>query len=182
MLDQPDQPFLVVDGTPVHDPVPAIEIPAGAAQTLEATYFRPYHMHASLGPSAAVAQMIDGELTVWTHAQGVFPPRGAIAQVLGMSEDSVRVVHVEGPGCYGHNGADDAALDAALLARALPGRPVSVKWTRADEHTWEPYGSATVLRMQASLNAGGDVIDWNHDVWAYTHTSRPRASAGTSGM
>jgi nicotinate dehydrogenase subunit B len=182
LLDQPDQPFLVVDGTPVHDPVPPIEIPAQAAQTLTGTYFRPYHMHASLGPSAAVAQMMDGKLTVWTHAQGVYPPRGAIAQVLGMSEDSVRVVHVEGPGCYGHNGADDAALDAALLARALPGRPVSVKWTRSDEHTWEPYGSATVLKMQASLNAEGDVIDWNHDVWAYTHTSRPRASAGTSGM
>jgi CO/xanthine dehydrogenase Mo-binding subunit len=182
LLEGRDQPLLVVDGTPVHDPVPAIEIPAGAAHTLAATYTRPYHMHASLGPSAAVAQMVDDKLTVWTHAQGVYPPRGAIAQVLGIPEGDVRVIHAEGPGCYGHNGADDAALDAALLARAVPGRPVSVKWTRSDEHTWEPYGSATVLKMQASLNAEGDVIDWNHDVWAYTHSGRPRARVGTLGM
>jgi nicotinate dehydrogenase subunit B len=94
----------------------------------------------------------------------------------------VRVIHVQGPGCYGHNGADDAALDAALLARALPGRPVSLKWSRADEHAWEPYGPAAVFQMQASLNSSGDVIDWNHDVWGYTTIGRPRPSGDTSGM
>ncbi|MCP4250847.1 MAG: xanthine dehydrogenase family protein molybdopterin-binding subunit, partial [bacterium] len=132
---QPDQATLVVDGTPVDDPIPPVNTPAGAAHTLSATYYRPYHMHASLGPSAAMAQFVDGKLTVWTHSQGVYPLRADLARVLRMSEDDIHALHVDGPGCYGHNGADDAALDAALLARALPGRPVSLKWKRADEHT-----------------------------------------------
>jgi nicotinate dehydrogenase subunit B len=182
LLSQPDQAFLVVNGTPVDDPIPPIETPAGAAHTLAATYCRPYHMHASLGPSAAVAQLTDGKLTVWTHSQGVYPLRAALAQVLGMAKDDIRAIHMAGPGCFGHNGADDAALDAALLARALPGRPVSLKWTRADEHTWEPYGAATVIHMQASLNVDGEVINWNHDVWGYTHIGRARAAGGTSGL
>jgi nicotinate dehydrogenase subunit B len=182
LLSQPDRAFLVVDGRPVDDPVPPIETPAGAAQTLAATYYRPYHMHASLGPSAAVAQLIEGKLTVWTHSQGVYPLRAALAQVLGMPEDDIHAIHVDGPGCYGHNGADDAALDAALLARAVPGRPVSLKWMRVDEHTWEPYGAATAIKMQASLSAGGDVLDWNHDVWGYSHIGRARSGGGTSGL
>ncbi len=179
---QPDQAFLVVNGIPVDGPVPPIETPAGATQTLTATYDRPYQMHASLGPSAAVAQWVYGKLTVWTHNQGVYPLRGALAQVLGMSEDDIHVIHKDGAGCYGHNGADDAALDAALLARALPGRPVSLKWMRADENAWEPYGPATMIKIQASLNGDGDVIDWNHDVWGYTHSSRPRPAGNSSGL
>jgi CO/xanthine dehydrogenase Mo-binding subunit len=182
LMSQPDQAFLVVGGKPVDGPVPPIQAPAEAMQTLAATYYRPYHMHASLGPSVAVAQLLDGGLTVWTHSQGVYPLRAALAQVLGMSEDDIRAIHVDGPGCYGHNGADDAALDAALLAQAVPGRPVSLKWTRSDEHTWEPYGAATVVQMQASLSADGDVIDWNHDVWGYTHLGRPRSLESTSGL
>jgi CO/xanthine dehydrogenase Mo-binding subunit len=179
---QPDQAFLVVDGKPVRDPVPPREAPAGAAQTLAATYTRPYHMHASLGASAAVAQWQEGRLTVWTHSQGVYPLRAAMAPVLGMPEEDIRAIHVPGPGCYGHNGADDAALDAALLARAVPGRPVSLRWTRADEHTWEPYGPATVIEMQASLSADGNLMDWNHDVWGYTHIGRARPFGSTSGL
>jgi nicotinate dehydrogenase subunit B len=182
ILAQPDQPMLVVRGAPVEGPIPPIEAPAEAAQTLTATYFRPYQMHAALGPSAAVAQLDNGRLTVWTHAQGVYPPRAAIAQVLGLAEEEVRVIHVQGPGCYGHTGADDAALDAALLARAVPGRPVALKWARADEHTWEPYGPATVVQMQASLGASGEVIDWNHDVWGYAHLGRAGGSRQASAL
>jgi CO/xanthine dehydrogenase Mo-binding subunit/aerobic-type carbon monoxide dehydrogenase small subunit (CoxS/CutS family) len=182
LLERPARSHLVVDGVPVDGPIPPIEAPEQAAHTLRAAYYRPFQMHASLGPSAAVAQMVEGMLTVWTHAQGVYPPRAAIAHVLGMSEDDVRIIHMPGPGCYGHNGADDAALDAALLAQALPGRPVSLKWTRADEHTWEPYGPATVVKMQASLSEAGDVIDWNHDVWGYGHLGRSRAGGSSSGL
>jgi len=179
---QPDQAFLVVDGTPVKDPIPPIEAPPEATQTLAATYFRPFHMHASLGPSAAVARWSDDRLTVWTHNQGVYPLRADLARVLGLAEDAIHAVHVDGPGCFGHNGADDAALDAALLARSLPGRPVSIKWMRADENRWEPYGPPSVVKIQASLNAGGRVIDWNHDVWSYTHVNRPRGVEGASGL
>ena len=182
MTHQLGQAFLVVDGTPVDGPITPIEAPAEAAQTLSATYYRPYHMHASLGPSAAVAQWVDDKLTVWTHSQGVYPLRAALVQVLGIPEDDIHTIHMDGPGCYGHNGADDAALDAALLARALPGRPISLKWMRADEHAWEPYGAATAIEMQASLNADGDVVDWNHDVWGYAHSSRPRPGGRTSGL
>ncbi|MGB7094380.1 MAG: molybdopterin cofactor-binding domain-containing protein [Anaerolineales bacterium] len=182
LLSQPGQSYLVKDGTPVEGNIPLIKTPPSTEETLKATYFRPFQMHASLGPSAAVAHMDTGKLTLWVHSQGVYPIRAAIAHVLGMKIDDVRVIHMEGAGCYGHNGADDAALDAALLAQAYPGRPVSLKWTRSDEHTSEPYGPAMVMQLQASLDAGGAVIDWNHDVWSYPHFGRARAGSRSSGL
>jgi nicotinate dehydrogenase subunit B len=182
MLQSPDQAFLVIDGTPVDDPIPSIQAPPEAADTIDATYYRPYQMHASLGPSAAVAQMLDGKMTLWIHSQGVFPQRRAIAHVLGMPEEDLHVIFVEGPGCYGQNGADDAALDAALLARAFPGRPISLKWERRDEHSWEPYGPAMAIKLQASLNEDKEVIDWNHDTWGYTHLGRFLSSEIESAM
>jgi nicotinate dehydrogenase subunit B len=182
MLNSPDQAFLVVDGTAGDDPIPDIKIPPDAEQTLKATYYRPYQMHASLGPSAAVAQMMEGKLTLWVHSQGVFPQRRSIAQVLGMNETDMQVSFVEGPGCYGQNGADDAALEAALLARALPGYPISLKWERWDEHAWEPYGPPMVMQLQASLNAEKEVVDWNHDSWGYTHLGRRPSSENESSL
>lgn len=175
--------LLVVDGTPVEGAVPPINASVeGAVQTLCARYAKPFHLHASLGPSVALAQWKGESLEVWSHTQGVFPLRGALAQVLNIQEQQVRVRHVEGAGCYGHNGADDVALDAALLARAVPGRPVRVQWTREDEHAWEASGSAMRIEMQGSLNAAGRVVDWNHDVWSYTHSGRPRAMEGHSNL
>jgi nicotinate dehydrogenase subunit B len=103
---------------------------AGAEKTVEAMYTRPYQCHGSIGPSCAVAQFRDGEMTVWTHTQGVYPDRAAIAEMLRLPPAQVRCIHVEGSGCYGHNGADDAAADAALIARAFPGPPVRVQWMR----------------------------------------------------
>jgi CO/xanthine dehydrogenase Mo-binding subunit/aerobic-type carbon monoxide dehydrogenase small subunit (CoxS/CutS family) len=182
LFSQPDQPFLVVAGVVVDDPMPAIVTPPAAAHTLSATYSRPYQMHAALGPSAAVAWLAGGKLTLWVHSQGVFPPRAAIAHVLGLAEEDIHVMHRDGSGCYGHNGADDVILDAALLARALPEVPISLKWMRADEHGWEPYAPAMRVQMQASLNAAGEVIDWNHDVWSPTHLGRPRSGQGISGL
>jgi nicotinate dehydrogenase subunit B len=182
MLAGPQEPFRLEEGRPVQGAIPPVTIPADAVTTLQATYSRPYHMHASLGPSAAVAQLIDGKLTVWSHSQGPYPLRGELAEVLGMPESEIHAIHMDGPGCYGHNGADDAALDAALLARALPGRPVAVKWLRADEHAWEPYGAATVIQMQGSLNESGDVVGWNHDVWGYAHSARSSGTPGSSSL
>lgn len=182
LLSQPAQAALIVEGTAVSDPIPPKTIPKDAAQSLEATYYRPYHMHASLGPSAAVAQMVDGRLTVWSHSQGVSLLRQALAQVLGMDVEKVRVIHVEGAGCYGHNGADDVALDAALLARAVPGQPVALGWMRADEHAWEPYGAAMVMKLEAGLDEKGRLVNWHHDVWSYPHTARPRPGSDASGL
>lgn len=179
LLGRPAELGLVVNGAVVDEPVPDIQAPPDAAQTVTAAYLRPYQMHASLGPSAAVAQWTGERLTIWTHSQAVYHLQAAAAQVLAIPVSDIRVIHVEGAGCYGHNGADDAALDAALAARAVPGRPVMLKWTRADEHGWEPYGSAMVSHMQASLSADGVVADWNHDVWSHSHSTRPRG--GTDG-
>lgn len=151
---------------------------AGASGvTIEATYTRPYQSHGSIGPSCAVAQMADGQLTVWTHTQGVYPDRAAIAEMLHMPNEKVRCIHVQGSGCYGHNGADDAAADAALIAVAMNGSPVRVQWMREQEHAWEPYGPAMVSKAVASLDSSGKIVDWKYDVWSNTHSMRP----GTAG-
>lgn len=142
-------------------------------RTIEATYTRPYQSHGSIGPSCAVAQLVGDAMTVWTHTQGVYPDREGIAEMLKVPLASVRLIHVEGSGCYGHNGADDAAADAALIARALPGAPVRVQWMREQEHAWEPFGPAMVTKLKASLDGNGRIVDWNFDVWTNTHSMRP---------
>jgi nicotinate dehydrogenase subunit B len=145
----------------------------GRIDTLEAVYTRPYQSHGSIGPSCAVAQMKDGKLSVWTHSQGVYPLRQHLARVMRLAEADVTAVHVEGSGCYGHNGADDVACDAALVARATHGRPVKLQWMREDEFCWEPYGSAMVMKLRARLDARGQIVDWRHDVWSHPHSTRP---------
>jgi CO/xanthine dehydrogenase Mo-binding subunit len=147
--------------------------------TLEAVFRRPYQLHGAIGPSCAVGLFQDGKLTIWSHTQGVYPLRGAIAEMVGMERENVRCIHMEGSGCYGHNGADDAGADAALLARALPGRPVRVQWMREEEHSWEPFGPAMVTRARASLD-GGRISGWEFDVWSNTHSTRP-GKAGELG-
>ena len=147
---------------------------AQPARTLEASYRRPYQMHGSIGPSCAVALFQGDGLTVWSHTQGVYPDRDAIAEMLRMPKDKVRLIHTEGSGCYGHNGADDAAADAALLARALPGRPVRLQWTREQEHAWEAYGPAMVVKVSAAMDdAGQKIVDWDYALWSNTHSMRP---------
>ncbi|WP_407155736.1 molybdopterin cofactor-binding domain-containing protein [Bradyrhizobium sp. STM 3557] len=146
---------------------------AAGRTTLEATYTRPYQSHGSIGPSCAVAQLVGDQMTVWTHTQGVYPDRQAIAEMLRVPPDRVRCIHVEGSGCYGHNGADDVAADAALIARAMPGTPVRVQWMREQEHAWEPFGPAMVTKLKASLGADGKIADWHFDVWSNTHSMRP---------
>ncbi len=145
----------------------------GAGRSMEASYTRAYQAHASIGPSCALAQFAEGRLTVWTHTQGVFPDRSAIAEMMRMPPDRVRLIHVEGAGCYGHNGADDAAADAALIARALPGKPVRVQWTREQEHLWEPLGPAMATDARATLDPSGAIVDWDYAVRSNTHSTRP---------
>jgi nicotinate dehydrogenase subunit B len=150
-----------------------------AAKTIEATYYRPYQMHASIGTSAAVATLgNDGVMTIQTHSQSVFETAGAIAQMLGVERNKIRCQHMQGSGCYGHNMADDAAADAALLARAVPGRPVRLQYTREQEHKWEPYGSAMVNKITAGVDANGNVLDWNMELWSTPHGTRPGNNAG----
>jgi len=178
----PRESLPVVDGTPRKEPVPPLaDPPASAAHTVRAVYEKPYIMHGTIGPSAAVALMEGGRLTIWTHSQGIYVLRGALAEALGMAVDDLVIHHVPGAGCYGHNGADDVAVDAALVARALPGTPVLLKWTREDEHAWEPYGSAMALALQASVDAAGKVVAWSHESYSDTYGMRPRTGAGGAG-
>jgi CO/xanthine dehydrogenase Mo-binding subunit len=151
--------------------------PPPPGQAFEAEYTRPYISHASIGPSCAVAQLDGDTMRVWSHTQGVFPLRGNLAQLLGMPAEKVRVTQTPGSGCYGHNGADDVAGDAAVLARAMPGRPVRVQWMRDDEFSWEPYGPTMLTRVRAVL-AGGKVVSWDYDVWSPPHSTRPGEGGG----
>jgi len=186
LREQPGRAFLVVDGTPITEVDPAVdavepetdgavESASGEPWTLEASYSRPYLMHGSIGPSAAVARWDDGRLDVWTSSQSVYTLRAAMSIALDMPMERIRARHVVGAGCYGHNGADDAAFEAALLAMAVPGRPVRLQWSRADEHQWEPYGAPAYLEMRATIDGDGRVSDWCHDVWGTSHLSRPLA-------
>ena len=157
--------------------------PGAPAATVTATYSRPFLMHAALGPSAAAARLDrSGDLTIWSHTQGPYELRAALAEVLQRAPERIRVIHVDGSGCYGHNGADDAALDAALLAAAVPERPVLVKWTRADENRWEPFGTAMTVTCHADLDAAGSVAAWRHEVRSHAHSTRPRGTPGHSTL
>jgi CO/xanthine dehydrogenase Mo-binding subunit len=159
---------LVADADPT-----AAELPEGVA-TVRASYSKPFTAHASIAPSAAAARWEDdGSLSVWSHSQGIFRLRDAIAQVVGLDPHVVRVMHVQGAGCYGHNPADDVALDAVLLARAVPGTPVLTQWTRQDELAWDPMGSAMTCDAAAAVTPDGDVLTWDYDVWSQGHTARP---------
>lgn len=180
LVNAPADSFAVSADVPVAGrPIPP---PLSGDDVQVATFTRPFQMHGSIGPSAALARWERDQLRVWSHTQGVHPLRAALAEALQLEPGQIRVTHAPGPGCYGHNGADDAALDAALLARAVPSRPVLLKWTRADEHAWEPYGAPMVVRLAARLDEHGRISHWRSDVWGLHHDSRPSAAGRRSGL
>ena len=161
-------------------PVVARRDPAAAARVtrrLHAEFSRPFIAHASMAPSCAIARWDGDRVTVWSHSQGIFALRGALATGLGLDPARITVHYVEGAGVYGHNAADDAAADAVLLARAVPGRPVRVLWSREDELGWGPAGPAMLARLSAGLDAAGRIQTWRHDVWSNGFLGRP----GTGG-
>src|SRR3984893_5085310 len=110
---------------------------------------------------------------VWTHSQGVYFLRADLALVLKLPLENITVEHMEGAGCYGHNAADDVALDAVLLAKAAADRPVRVLWSRADELSHAPFGAAMTIEVEADLDAAGEIVDWRHSIWGNGHTARP---------
>ncbi|HEY1881171.1 MAG TPA: molybdopterin cofactor-binding domain-containing protein [Caulobacteraceae bacterium] len=147
----------------------------------QAVYSRPYIAHGSIGPSCAVAWFEDGRLTVWTHAQGVYPLRSLVARVCDRAVEDITVIHAQGAGTYGHNGSDDAAVDAAVIARRLPGQPIRVQWRREDEFGHEPLGTAMHIELAAELDAGGALVDYTAEIWSGSHTGgRGNALAQTA--
>ncbi|ANB76402.1 aldehyde dehydrogenase [Paraburkholderia phytofirmans OLGA172] len=145
---------------------------AQPVKALSATYIKRYLMHGSIGPSCSVAAFENDTLTVWTHSQGVYPLRDGLAEMLSIPKEKIRCIHTEGSGCYGHNGADDAAAHAALIAVALPGQPVRVQWMRDQEHTWDHFTPAMVTEVSASLDAQNNIVNWDYALWSSSHNER----------
>ena len=150
---------------------------ADKKRTIKRQYSRPYIAHASIAPSCAMAQWKENRVHVWTHSQGVYLLRADLALVLKLPLENITVEHMEGAGCYGHNAADDVALDAALLAKAASGRPVRVQWSRADEMTHGPFGAAMAIEIEADLDAQNEIVGWRHRIWSNGHAARPGRAA-----
>ena len=146
----------------------------------ETTISRPYLYHGSIGPSAAIAEWDENGVTIWSHSQGVYQLRKALSMALALPEEQIAVKHHLGCGCYGHNSADDVALDAALMARVVPGRPVRVVWTRADEFQAAPLGPAMVTRCEATVDAGGRLAAMLISVNSAPHGNRPSVNGNVN--
>lgn len=157
---------------------PAGHTAAGAARrTFRAAYSKPFIKHGSIGPSCALALAGEGTLQVWSHTQGIFNLRKDLSLAFALPETAIVVRHVQGAGCYGHNGADDVAYDAAWLARRCPGRPVRVQWSRADELNWSPHGPAMSIELRADVDEDGRIVAWRHELWSPGHGLRPGRSS-----
>ena len=151
---------------------------ASPVKRIKASYSRPWYSHGSIGPSCAIAQMVGGELTIWSHSQGIFDVRRVASSLLDLPQDRIHAIHVQGSGCYGQNGADDVAADAALIAAAVPERPIRLQWMREQEFGWEPLGAGMVTEVEAGLDALNRIVTWTYDVWSAPHNTRPTAANG----
>ena len=154
------------------------------AKTVKATYDFAIQTHGSIGPSCAIAEFKDGKLTSWSASQATHDLRKDLAFMLGIAPDNVRCIYLEGSGCYGRNGHEDAAADAALLAKAV-GKPVRVQWSRADEHGWDPKGPPTLIDLRASIDSG-NVTAWESEFFIPQQTAGrfhvPLVAATLSGL
>ena len=177
LSETPSLKELPCDSFPSPDPSPE---PSNRRRHT-ASYSRPYIAHGSMGPSCGLAVMRDGELTVWTHSQGVYPLRMLLARVCGLAPEKIKVIQAQGAGTYGHNGSDDAAIDAAVIAVRRPGAPIRVQWRREDEFGHEPLGTAMHVELTAELDAGGRIADYETVIWSGSHTGgRGRCLAETA--
>ena len=148
-----------------------------AAASISREFHRPYFTHASVGLCCAVALWNGDTVQVWSHTQGPYNLRADLAKALGLPPENVTVTHAEGAGCYGHNGADDVALDAALCARAAPGTPIRALWTRAEELAHGPQSPAMLVRVEATTDAAGMITHWASHVRSNGHSGRPGRGA-----
>jgi len=146
-------------------------------RVLRREIFRPYLAHASMAPSCAIARYNGTDLQVWTHSQGIYGLRRDLAMALEIEAERISVRHLEGAGCYGHNAADDVAFDAAFIATKVPDTPIRVMWSREDEMSWSPLSPATLISIEAGLDAKGNIASWNHKIQGNCHSNRPEQAA-----
>jgi len=154
-------------------------VPAESEQVFSGSFYKPYIMHGSIAPACGIAHFEKGKLAVWTNSQGVFPLRAGLASMLQMKESEIVVHSVPGAGCFGHNSADDAAADAALLAIAIPGKHIKVQWSRQQENQWEALGCAMRMDIEAGLTRDGRISFWKSEVWTDSHSTRQNKDPGT---
>jgi CO/xanthine dehydrogenase Mo-binding subunit len=171
MPEQQEAAWLV--GQPSDDRALGTDASPVATGLVSASYSRPYVAHASIAPSCALAEYRNGHLSVWSHTQGVYPLRAALANVLGLSQEAITVRHAHGAGCYGHNGADDVAVDAAVIALQTPDHCIRVQWRREEEFGYEPVGPAMHVTLRAALDDAGKPQEWTAEIWSATHVQRP---------
>ena len=169
--------------------LPREDFEAGAPQSgpsnrrrITAAYGKPFLSHGSMGPSAGLARFEDGKLTIWTHNQGIYPMRALAARITGLAPEAIEVIHGQGPGCYGHNGADDPPIDAALIALRRPGRPIRVQWRREDEFGYAPVGTAMLMELSAELDASGRLVDYTAEIWNTPHTGARGTAVAESAL
>jgi nicotinate dehydrogenase subunit B len=146
-----------------------------SGKKIAAEFYWPVQSHASMGPSCAIADVRAGKATVWSASQATHAFRATIAVALGLPLDAVRVIYVDGSGCYGMNGHDDAAADAALLSKAVA-RPVRVQWSREDEHGWDPKAPPQLLALEGMVGDDGKITAWRTEMWI------PKATASLPHM
>jgi CO/xanthine dehydrogenase Mo-binding subunit len=156
----------------------APEPTAPPKRLVQMTFSRPYVAHASMAPSCALAEFRDGHLTIRSHGQGMHPLRKNLAAALGLPIEAITAQHLHGAGCYGHNGADDAALDAALVAMRIPDRWIRLQWRREEEFAFEPVGPAMLVTLHVDLDERGRPADWTTEIWSATHVQRPGSGSG----
>jgi nicotinate dehydrogenase subunit B len=161
-----------LDTTVIVDRQPAAPVHA-AERVFRGDYGRAWLLHASIGLCCAIAQWRDAGLQVWSHTQGIFNLRRDLALAFGLPLEAVTVCHADGAGCYGHNGADDVAFDAAWLARHAGGRPVRLQWTRRQEMANAPMGCAMAIGIEAAVDEDGNLVSWQQEVWSQGHGTRP---------
>ncbi|MBT2246278.1 xanthine dehydrogenase family protein molybdopterin-binding subunit [Sphingobium sp. BHU LFT2] len=152
--------------------------PKLSTRSVSGTFSRPWYSHGSIGPSCAVAWAKDGELTLWSHSQGVFDMHRAVAELVGLPPEEVRCIHSPSAGCYGQNGADDVTAEAGIIAMALPGHPIRLQWMREQEFGWEPCGCAMVTKVEAAIGPDHKIVHWDYDVWSNSHNNRPVHAGG----
>ena len=135
---------------------------ASSTKRIKASYEFAVQTHASIGPSCAVADFKDGKLVVWSPSQATHSMQSELASITGLALEKVRLLYVDGSGCYGRNGHEDATADAALIA-TLIGKPVRVQWMRADETARAPKSPPRAIDMEGGFDKDGNLVAWSGD-------------------